>query len=298
MVSLSPYTWFRTGGNAEVLFSPRDAGDLREFLAHIPHDVGITVLGTGSNILVRDAGISGVVIRLGSGFRGAYHHGDGKLEFGASLLDSYVADFAAKCGISGLEFMACIPGTIGGAVRMNSGCYHSEISNIFAGARTFDTQGNEQFLTVEDMHFGYRQTKLDKQRIFLSVIFQGKLGQESVIREKMVSFMQSKQNTQPLREKTGGSTFKNPCILDTEHRLSGCKAWELIDMAGCRGLRIGRVQMSERHCNFMINLGGAFSKDLEILGLEVQRRVFETCGILLEWEILRLGIEYKENCVQ
>ncbi len=276
---LSKINWFNVGGPAEVLFRPADIDDLTYFLLHKPQDVPVTVIGVGSNLLVRDGGIKGVVIRLGQGFTHVVVEGN-SIRAGAGALSRNVAAVAQQAGIAELEFMVGIPGTVGGALAMNAGAYGSDISQIFIGARAVDRKGAAHALTAKDMRFSYRHSGVDPSWIFIEGIFKGKPGNSQQILENMQRIMEERERTQPIRTRTGGSTFTNP---------PGKKAWELIDAAGCRGLETGKAKVSEKHCNFLMNAGGATSEDLEKLGEEIRKRVKEHSGITLEWEIKRVG---------
>jgi UDP-N-acetylmuramate dehydrogenase len=278
--ALSELVWFRTGGPAEVLFRPADIEDLATFLAARPDDLRISVIGVGSNLLVRDGGIPGVVIRLPAAFGKVEANGI-RIRAGAAALDANVARAAADAGIAGLEFLRGVPGTIGGALKMNAGCYGREIADIFVEATALDGRGNKITLTPADMAFVYRKTGARDELIFVEAVFEGTLDQPAAIRARMDALVAQREATQPIRAKTGGSTFKNP---------QGAKAWELIDRAGCRGLRHGDAQVSEKHCNFLINLGEAKAADIEALGEEVRAKVKAQSGIALEWEIKRVGI--------
>jgi len=281
--ALAKITWFRVGGPAEVLFQPKDADDLAEFLAHKPLDVAVTVLGVGSNVMVRDGGISGVVIRLRRGFMGISAEEDSArmlVTAGAGALDITVARWAAKHGIAGLEFLSGVPGTIGGALRMNAGAYGHDLSELFCHATAIDPTGTKHTLTSEDMGFTYRHSAVPPDWIFVSATLAGTQGAEADIQQRMTRINDEREASQPIRERTGGSTFVNP---------PGHKAWQLIDAAGCRGLAQGGAQVSEKHCNFLINTGGATAHDLEALGEEVRRRVKAHAGVTLEWEIRRIG---------
>jgi UDP-N-acetylmuramate dehydrogenase len=276
---LSGVNWFRVGGPAELLFKPEDAEDLAYFIARKPADLSVTVLGVGSNLLVRDGGIEGVVIRLGRGFAGCSVEGD-RLIAGAGCINANLTLFTQEQGIGGLEFLSGVPGTVGGALAMNAGAYGSETRDVLIEAEAVDPQGNIHRLPVEKIHYSYRHCGLPEGWIFTRAFFQGKKESPAVIKERVAKIASERAATQPIRERTGGSTFKNP---------ESHKAWQLIDAAGCRGLIVGGAQMSEKHCNFMINTGSATAADLEKLGEEVRRRVQEHSGILLEWEIRRIG---------
>ena len=276
----APLSWFRTGGPAEVLFTPADGADLALFLDGCPADVPVLVIGLGSNLLVRDGGVPGVVIRLGKGFAQIEVQGT-RIRAGAGAADVKVARAAAEAGIDGLTFLRGIPGTIGGALRMNGGAYGGETANVLAEACAVDRQGRAHVLSPDDMAFTYRHCGAPKDLIFTEAVFDGRPGDPDAILAAMNAITEARSATQPVNTRTGGSTFKNP---------PGRKAWELVDKAGCRGLRIGDAQVSELHCNFLINHGAATASEIEALGDEVQRRVRETSGVELEWEIKRVGI--------
>jgi len=285
---LGPVTWFRVGGPAEVMFRPIDVHDLAGFLAGKPADVPVTVLGVGSNLLVRDGGVPGVVVRLGRGFAGIETEGD-EVSAGAGALDVNVALVAADAGVAGLEFLSGVPGTIGGALRMNAGAYGAETKDVVVGARAVDPQGSVRNLDPVDLGFGYRCCAVPRDWIFVSARLRGRLGDRAAIARRTEEIRTARERTQPVRSRTGGSTFANP---------PGGKAWELIERAGCRGLTRGGAQVSEKHCNFLINSGDATATDLETLGEEVRRRVFETSGVRLEWEIQRIGVAAEEPAVR
>lgn len=276
---MARYTWFRVGGPAEVLFEPADIDDLQAFMAAKPAGVPVTVIGGTSNILIRDGGIAGIVIRLGKAFAGIEADGT-QIKAGAAAADINVARRAADAGVGGLEFMVGIPGTVGGALRMNAGAYGTEIADIFESASAVDGSGNLRTLRAADMGFAYRHTDVAEELVFTAAVFNGRAGDPGAIRARMKEIQDQRETSQPVREKTGGSTFANP---------DGHKAWQLVDAAGCRGLRIGGAQVSEAHTNFLINTGDATASDLEQLGEEVRRRVKERSGIQLHWEIRRLG---------
>lgn len=285
---LGPVTWFRVGGPAEVMFRPIDVQDLAGFLAGKPADVPATVLGVGSNLLVRDGGVPGVVVRLGRGFAGIETEGD-EVRVGAGALDVNVALVAGDAGIAGLEFLSGVPGTIGGALRMNAGAYGAETKDVVVGARAVDPVGRVRDLDPEDLGFGYRCCAVPRDWIFVSARLRGRLGDRAAIARRTEEIRTAREQTQPIRSRTGGSTFANP---------PGAKAWELIERAGCRGLTRGGAQVSEKHCNFLINTGNATAADLEALGEEVRRRVFETSGVRLEWEIQRIGVAAEQPTVR
>jgi UDP-N-acetylmuramate dehydrogenase len=281
--SLANVTWFGVGGPAEIMFKPADADDLAMFLKAKPKGFPVTVIGVGSNLLVRDGGVPGVVIRLGREFaKIAVNHAD--IICGAGALDGSVARAAQEAGVTGLEFLSGVPGTIGGALRMNAGAYGVEMHNVVVGAVALDADGNCQELSAEALGFSYRKSAVPEGWIFTEAHLRGHAGQAADIQARMDDIKNAREDSQPLRTKTGGSTFKNP---------RGLKAWKLIDEAGCRGLRIGGAQVSEKHCNFLINDGDATAADLEALGEEVRRRVMETSGIELQWEIRRIGVSAK-----
>lgn len=281
---LGGLTWFRVGGNAEVLFRPADVDDLAEFLLQLPLDIPVTVIGVGSNLLVRDGGVPGVVIRLAGSFGHIDVMGD-IITAGAAALDLTVALTAQEAGLTGMEFLSGVPGTIGGALRMNAGAFGGEMKDITLSATAIDRAGTTQLLTLPDLDMSYRHCGCPEEYIFLSATLQGKRGQPAAIAAKMAEIKSAREDSQPTRVRTGGSTFANP----PQELSGGMKAWELIDKAGCRGLVMGGAQVSEKHCNFLLNLGEASAADIENLGDEVRRRVLETSGIELEWEIRRIG---------
>jgi len=283
--SLDKVTWFGVGGPAEVLFKPADADDLAHFLKIKPVDVSVTVIGVGSNLLVRDGGIPGVVIRLGREFaKITVNNAD--VICGAGALDGNVAKAAQLESVSGLEFLSGVPGTLGGALRMNAGAYGSEMQNIVHSAVALDGQGNQHELSADDLGFSYRKCKVPADWIFVQVHLLGHAGNAQDILARMTDIKNARESSQPIRTRTGGSTFKNP---------EGHKAWQLIDEAGCRGLKIGGAEVSTLHCNFLINDGTATATDIEALGKEVRRRVKEKSGIDLVWEIRRIGVAKKGN---
>ncbi|MEX2311301.1 MAG: UDP-N-acetylmuramate dehydrogenase [Rhodospirillales bacterium] len=276
---LARFTWFRVGGPAEVLFEPEDLDDLKLFMTARPRDVALTVIGGTSNILIRDGGIPGIVIRLGKAFADITTDGE-RVHAGAAAADINIARRAAEAGISGLEFMVGIPGTLGGALRMNAGAYGMEIADVFDSAAALDADGNLHMLNAAEMGFAYRHADVAEDMIFTSATLRGRAGDSATIKARMKEIQETRESSQPVRERTGGSTFANPV---------GHKAWQLVDAAGCRGLRIGGAQVSEAHTNFLINTGDATASDLEQLGEEVRRRVRQHSGIELHWEIRRLG---------
>ena len=277
---LARMTWFRVGGPAEVMFRPADAEDLAQFLAQKPDDVPLTVIGVGSNLLVRDGGIPGVVVRMGRGFAGIEATGV-EVRAGAGALDINVANLAMGEGIAGLEFLRGIPGTIGGALCMNAGAYGSEIKDVTLSARVLDTDGIVHDMGVGELGFGYRRCATPGDWIFISALLRGRAGDGDEIARRMEDIQEQRQTTQPVRTSTGGSTFANP---------PGQEAWRLIEKAGCRGLSRGGAVVSNMHCNFLVNTGGATAADLEDLGDELRRRVLDSSGVTLEWEIKRIGI--------
>jgi UDP-N-acetylmuramate dehydrogenase len=278
---LAELTWFRVGGPAQILFTPADEDDLAYFLARLPAELPVTVVGVGSNLIVRDGGLPGVVIRLPPrGFGEAAAQGD-VITAGAAALDKRVAEVAAAAGLAGLEFFFGIPGTIGGALRMNAGANGAETKDVLIEATGVGRDGHKHIFTNAAMKFVYRSSGADPSIIFTSARFQGKPATAEAIRARMNEVQAHREAAQPIREKTGGSTFKNP---------PGNSAWKLIDAAGCRGLRVGAARVSEMHCNFLINTGDATASDIEALGETVRTRVKETCGIELQWEIKRIGV--------
>ncbi len=276
---LAKYTWFKVGGPAEILFKPADELDLSEFLANLPAEIAVTVIGNASNLLVRDGGIDGVVIRLGRAFS-AIEVSEQSLAVGAAAADLTVARKARDNDIAGLEFLSGIPGTIGGTVRMNGGAYGAEIKDICQSVNAVDRKGVVHTIAAKDLGFSYRQSKLDPSWIVTQAILQGRVGNRSEIAARIKAIQTEREKSQPVRTLTGGSTFANP---------PGHKAWELIDQAGCRGLTRGDASVSELHCNFLNNSGNASASDIEGLGEEVRRRVFDASGVHLEWEIRRIG---------
>jgi UDP-N-acetylmuramate dehydrogenase len=277
---LKELVWFRAGGPAEILFRPADVGDLAGFLAARPAELRIQVIGVGSNLLIRDGGFPGAVVRLPASF-GKIETDGTRLRVGAAALDANVAKAAADAGIAGMEFLRGVPGTVGGALRMNAGCYGREIADIFVDATALDGTGNKVTLAKADMDFTYRHTAAPDDLIFVEAVFEGTRDTPEAIKARMEELVANREASQPIRAKTGGSTFKNP---------PGQKAWQLIEKAGCRGLMQGAAQVSEKHCNFLINTGDASAADIEALGEEVRRRVSQSEGVALEWEIKRMGV--------
>jgi UDP-N-acetylmuramate dehydrogenase len=278
---LAELTWFRIGGPAQVLFMPEDEQDLSQFLSQLPPDVAVTVIGLGSNLIVRDGGVPGVVIRLGRRFGDITVEAGSRIRAGAAAPDVKVARAAQEAAIAGLSFLRGIPGAIGGALRMNGGAYGGETKDVLVSARGVDRGGRIHTFANADMHYTYRHCGAPDDVIFTEALFQGAPGDPAVISAEMEKITESREATQPIKSRTGGSTFKNP---------PGRKAWQLIDAAGCRGLTVGAAQVSELHCNFLINQGGASAADIETLGETVRARVREASGVDLEWEIKRIGV--------
>ncbi len=278
---LAELTWFRVGGPAQVLFTPEDESDLAYLLAHLPADIPVTTIGLGSNLIIRDGGVPGVVIRLGRGFSDIAIESGARLRVGTAVPDVKVARAAQDASIAGLAFMRGIPGAVGGALRMNGGAYGGETKDVLIEARGVDRAGRVRTFTNADMHYTYRHCGAPEDVVFTEALFQGTPGDKAVIAAEMDKITESREATQPIKSRTGGSTFKNP---------PGRKAWQLIDAAGCRGLRNGGAQVSEMHCNFLINLGNATAADIETLGETVRARVKATSGVDLEWEIKRIGV--------
>jgi len=278
---LAPLTWFRVGGPAQVLFMPEDEADLAYFLANLAPDVPVIVIGLGSNLIVRDGGVAGVVIRLGRGFNQVTVEDNDRVRAGSAIPDVRVARAAQEAGIAGLAFMRGIPGAVGGALRMNGGAYGRETKDVLIEARAVDRQGGIHVLGNAEMDYTYRHCGAPEDLIFISALFQGEPGDPDTIAAEMDAITEAREASQPVKSRTGGSTFKNPPEQ---------KAWQLIDAAGCRGLVVGDAQVSELHCNFLINRGNATAADIETLGETVRRRVKETSGITLEWEIKRIGV--------
>jgi len=278
--SLAELTWFRVGGPAQILLMPEDEDDLAYVFASLPSEIPVTVVGLGSNLIVRDGGVPGVAIRLGRGFGDIATEGL-NLRVGAAVPDVKVARAAQEAGLSGLSFLRGIPGSIGGALRMNGGAYGREVKDALVEARAVDRAGKVHRLSNADMGFSYRHCSISDDYVFTQALFHAECGDPAVIAAEMDKITEARETTQPVRSRTGGSTFKNP---------PGHKAWQLIDAAGCRGLRVGDAQVSEMHTNFLINLGKATAADIETLGETVRRRVKETSGVELEWEIKRIGI--------
>ncbi|HVM38526.1 MAG TPA: UDP-N-acetylmuramate dehydrogenase [Sphingomicrobium sp.] len=279
---LAPLVWFKSGGTAEWLFEPADAADLVEFLQALDPQVPVMALGLGSNMIVRDGGVPGVVVRLGKPFAKIEQLDSVTLKCGGGASGILVSSTARDAGIAGLEFLRGIPGTVGGFVRMNGGAYGREVQDILLSATIVRRSGEVELWPLERLGYAYRHSALPEGAVVLEATFRGVPGDPAVIGREMDRIATAREESQPLRSRTGGSTFKNP---------DGHKAWALVDAAGCRGLRLGDAQVSEKHCNFLLNLGNATSAEIEALGEEVRRRVLARTNIALEWEIQRIGIE-------
>jgi UDP-N-acetylmuramate dehydrogenase len=280
---LAEFTWFRVGGPAQALFMPEDERDLAYLLANLPGEIPVTVIGLGSNLIVRDGGVEGVVIRLGRGFNQIKVEEGHRVRAGTAAPDQRVAKASLDAGIAGLAFLRGIPGATGGALRMNGGAYGRETKDILIEARGIDRAGNIRVYTNAAMGFTYRHCGVPDDVVFTEALFQGEPGDPAIIAAEMDKITQARETTQPVKSRTGGSTFKNP---------DGHKAWQLIDAAGCRGLILGGAQVAQLHCNFLINTGDATAADIEALGEEVRRRVREHSGVTLEWEIKRIGAQH------
>ncbi|HEV3184459.1 MAG TPA: UDP-N-acetylmuramate dehydrogenase [Xanthobacteraceae bacterium] len=278
--SLAELTWFRVGGPAQVLFGPEDEADLAYALGRLPPDLPVTVVGLGSNLIVRDGGVPGVVIRLGRGFNDIAIEGT-RVRVGAAVPDVRVARAAQEAGVAGLAFLRGIPGAIGGALRMNGGAYGRETKDVLVEARGVDRDGTIRTFSNAEMGFSYCHCGVAEDVVFSQALFAGEPGDPKTIAAEMEAITEAREATQPVKSRTGGSTFKNP---------PSAKAWQLIDAAGCRGLKVGGAQVSELHCNFLINLGSASAADIETLGETVRARVKQTSGVDLEWEIRRIGV--------
>ncbi len=277
---LDKLNWFNVGGEADYLFKPKNESELASFLKYAKDQIAFEVIGVGSNMIIRDGGYRGVIIKLGKEFKSINLLENNKIKVGCANLDINVANFALAENISGLEFLSGIPGSIGGAVAMNAGAYGKEFKEVMCHVEGFDNMGSKIILNNSDMNYGYRFANPIKKIIYSSVILQGSSGCREDIAVKMKAIRDERELSQPVRAKTSGSSFKNP---------KGMKAWELIDKAGCRGLKIGGAKMSEKHCNFMINTGNATAKDLEDLGKEVINKVWQKCFVKLEWEVKIIG---------
>jgi UDP-N-acetylmuramate dehydrogenase len=278
--SLASFIWFRTGGPAEWLVRPKDEADLARFLAELPNEVPVTPIGVGSNLIVRDGGVDGVVVRLPKSFADVTIEPGNKVRAGGAAMGITVASAARDAGVAGLEFLRGIPGTVGGAVRMNAGAYGREVKDVLVEARVVLRDGTVETWPLDKLGYTYRHSEVHEGAVVVEALFEGTPGEPATIGAEMDRIAAEREASQPLRSRTGGSTFKNP---------PGHKAWALIDSAGCRGLRVGDAQVSEKHCNFLLNLGNATSAEIEDLGEEVRRRVMDKTNILLEWEIQRIG---------
>ena len=278
---LAPLVWFKAGGKAQWLFEPKDAADLQGFLRDLDPATPVMALGLGSNLIVRDGGVPGVVVRLGKAFATVARVDETTLDCGGGASGILVSSSARDAGVAGLEFLRSIPGTVGGFVRMNGGAYGSEVADVLVDCDVVLRSGEAVTLSAADLGYTYRHSELPAQAIVVAARFRGRPGDPAAIQTEMDRISASREASQPLRSKTGGSTFKNP---------AGAKAWELVDRAGCRGLTLGGAQVSEKHTNFLINTGAATSTEIEALGETVRRRVRESQGVELEWEIQRVGI--------
>ena len=278
---LAPLVWFKSGGNAELLFEPADRDDLVEFLKGLDADVPVMVLGLGSNMIVRDGGVPGVTVRLAKPFAKVERLDEVTLKCGGGASGILVSSSARDAGIAGVEFLRSIPGTVGGFVRMNGGAYGRETCDILVECEVVLRSGEVVTMPASELRYSYRHSELPEQAIVVSATFRGEPGDPAAIQAEMDRIAASREESQPLRSRTGGSTFKNP---------PGHKAWALVDAAGCRGLKLGDAQVSEKHCNFLLNLGNASSSEIEALGEEVRRRVQDKTNITLEWEIQRIGV--------
>jgi UDP-N-acetylmuramate dehydrogenase len=278
--SLADFIWFRTGGPAEWLVKPKDEADLSRFLSELDPGVAVTPIGVGSNLIVRDGGVDGVVVRLPKSFAKVTIEPGNRVRAGGGAMGITVASAARDAGIAGLEFLRGIPGTAGGAVRMNAGAYGREVKDILVEARLVLRDGTIETWPADKLGYTYRHSDVPAGAVVVEALFEGAPGDPQTIGAEMDRIAAEREASQPLRSRTGGSTFKNP---------PGHKAWALIDAAGCRGLTVGDAQVSEKHCNFLLNLGNASSAEIEDLGEEVRRRVMEKCNVLLEWEIQRIG---------
>jgi UDP-N-acetylmuramate dehydrogenase len=287
---LSDLTWLRVGGPADYLFQPADVEDLRDFMRQLPDDVDVFPMGVGSNLIVRDGGLRAVVIRLGRGFNGIKVDGL-TVTAGAAALDAHVARKAADAGVD-LTFLRTIPGSIGGAVRMNAGCYGSYTADVFQSGLIVTRQGELREIGPDELNFRYRQTDMPEGAVLVTATLKGVPGEAEELHARMAAQLQKRDETQPTKDRSAGSTFRNPAGFSSTGRaddVHDLKAWKVIDNAGMRGARVGGAQMSEKHSNFMINTGGATAADLEGLGEEVRKKVYDSSGITLEWEIMRVG---------
>ncbi|MBV1867683.1 MAG: UDP-N-acetylmuramate dehydrogenase [Marinosulfonomonas sp.] len=293
---LADLTWLRVGGPADWLFQPADPGDLSQFLAALDPSVDVFPMGVGSNLIVRDGGIRAVVVRMGRGFNHIQIDGN-RVTAGVAALDGHVARKAAQAGVN-LTFLRTIPGTIGGAVRMNAGCYGAYVADVFVSATAITRAGEVVTLTPDDLNFRYRQTDLPDGWVITQAVFEAERGDPDALNALMDAQIEKRDATQPTKDRTAGSTFRNPAGFSSTGRADDShdlKAWKLIDDAGMRGAKIGQAQMSQMHSNFLTNIGGATAADLEKLGEEVRKKVFQNSGISLEWEIMRIGEPARKN---
>ncbi|MEM1382266.1 MAG: UDP-N-acetylmuramate dehydrogenase [Pseudomonadota bacterium] len=293
--ALADLTWLRVGGPAELLFQPADAEDLAVFLAGCPADIPVTPIGVGSNLLVRDGGVPGIVIRLGRGFSAIAARGT-EITAGAAALDAKIATAAAEAGIAGLEFLRGVPGSLGGALAMNAGCYGRQLADVLVEARGLRRDGTPVRIAAAEMGFSYRQAAAADGVIFTEAVLGGTADAPEAVSARMAQLLAAREATQPVRARTGGSTFRNPSGRSSAGRAEaeeGLRAWQVIDAAGCRGLRRGGAQISEKHCNFLINTGDATAEDLETLAETVRARVKAQSGHDLVWEIQRIGVKLK-----
>ncbi len=297
MRPLAELSWLRVGGPAEALFQPADLDDLAAFLAALPEDVPVTPIGVCSNLIIRDGGVPGVVIRLGRGFNAVEVLPGARVRAGAAMLDAQLAKAAAAAGIAGLEFLRTIPGAVGGALRMNAGCYGAYVADVFVEATAVTRRGAVVTLGPEEMGFAYRATALPDDMVIVEAVLQGLPDDPAAIEARMAEYVAKREESQPVRDRTAGSTFRNPAGFSSTGRaddVHDLKAWKLIEDAGARGLRLGGAVMNAKHANFLTNAGGATATELESLGEEVRKRVLESTGISLEWEIKRIGINPTE----
>jgi UDP-N-acetylmuramate dehydrogenase len=295
---LAPLAWLRVGGPAEVLFQPADADDLADFLKGCPADVPVIPLGVCSNLIIRDGGLPGVAIRLGRGFNGVEVLDGHCIRAGAAALDAHVAKKAAEAGTAGLEFLRTVPGAVGGAVKMNAGCYGSYTADVVAAVDVIDRSGARLTLAPGEIGFAYRSSAIPPDTVIIAATLQGSPGDPAEIAARMAGYVARREESQPLRERSCGSTFANPAGFSSTGEAGDpmdLKAWKLIDDAGCRGLRLGGAMMSEKHCNFLINIGDATAADLEQLGETIRTRVKSHSGIDLRWEIQRIGVTLIES---
>ena len=289
-MALADLTWLRVGGPADWLFQPADAQDLADFLRDLPKDVAVFPMGVGSNLIVRDGGLRAVVVRMGRGFNDIQIEGN-RVRAGVAALDAHVARRAGSAGVD-LTFLRTIPGAVGGAVRMNAGCYGTYVADVFVEAKAVTRNGEIVTLSAQDLNFRYRQTDLPEGWVITEAVFEGPSDDPDTLAERMETQLAKRNATQPTKDRSAGSTFRNPAGFSSTGKaddVHDLKAWKLIDDAGMRGARVGGAQMSEMHANFMINTGGASAADLENLGEDVRKRVFQNSGIQLEWEIMRVG---------